>query len=196
MLAFVGRLTPEKGAHVVLDLYEKCRARIAREPHVFLIGPPVLDPSHPGHPDPFAKEKPGYAARLQQRAHALGDKIHLVPDAPPPVVAGHLEAADVLISPALGEQVSGGVLAEAIASGVGVIGYQAGVLGELIGRSADLGTLAPPGNLDALADALLQHLERSPDERFERGKRARQLATTELTFATIAGRLERLLEPR
>jgi glycosyltransferase involved in cell wall biosynthesis len=131
---------------------------------------------------------------LQARAQALGDSIHLLLGAaPPPVVAGHLEAADVAVYPALGEQTSAGVIAEAVASGVGVIAYQGGVVSELIGRSEDLGTLVPRGDFPALCDAVVRHVERSPEERFERGKRAREIATTELTFATIAGKLERLI---
>lgn len=192
MLTFIGRLTPEKGAHVLLERYQDCQRRIARQPHLFLIGPPVLDPVADG--DPFAAEKQGYLARLEQGARAQGEFVHLLArELPPPTIAGHLEASDVLVLPALADQTTGAVVAEAMASGMAVVAYDGGIHSELLERSTDIGTLVPRGNTAALLDAVASVVETPPDVRFERGKRAREIATTELTFATVARTLEALL---
>ena len=66
-------------------------------------------------------------------------------------------AADVVVHPSLRE-IFPNVVGEAMACGRAVIAADAGGTGELLGRDGSTGVLVPPGDPDALADAVRQLL--------------------------------------
>jgi glycosyltransferase involved in cell wall biosynthesis len=84
----------------------------------------------------------------------LGDRVLLVGGQPRERVAKYLAAADVFLFPTERAESFGIVLAEAMACGVPVIATDAGAVREVMGRPGVTGLLIPPGDVDALANAM------------------------------------------
>jgi len=89
---------------------------------------------------------------LERLASSLGiaDRVHLLGylDDPTPLMAG----LDVYVSPSLSEGL-GGATAEALALGVPVVSTDVGGVREVV-SDGDSGLLVPPGDANALADAI------------------------------------------
>ncbi|WP_372054809.1 glycosyltransferase family 4 protein [Tistrella mobilis] len=104
-----------------------------------LVGPDTLDPPH--------------AARVRAaiQAAGLGDRIHLHGVLSGTDLARRYAAADLFVLPSRFEGY-GMAFAEALATGLPVVAARAGAVPELVPDSA--GILVPPGDVDALADAL------------------------------------------
>ncbi|WP_372017756.1 glycosyltransferase family 4 protein [Tistrella mobilis] len=104
-----------------------------------LVGPDTLDPPH--------------AARVCAaiRAAGLGDRIRLHGVLSGDDLARRYAAADIFVLPSRFEGY-GMAFAEALAAGLPVVAARAGAVPELVPDSA--GILVPPGDVDALAEAL------------------------------------------
>jgi glycosyltransferase involved in cell wall biosynthesis len=85
-----------------------------------------------------------------------------------PEIAEMMRAADLFVLPSLWENLPC-VIAEAAASGLPVVATKTGGVPEMV--SADTGALVPPGDADALADALGRTLDGLPE--FDRAAIAR-----------------------
>jgi glycosyltransferase involved in cell wall biosynthesis len=88
-------------------------------------------------------------------------------------VAGFLDAADAFVLPSLREPY-GTVYGEAMARGLPVVGWRAGNLPHLATNEIE-GLILPPGDIDALSDAL-RLLARDPDRRRQMADAARRKA--------------------
>jgi glycosyltransferase involved in cell wall biosynthesis len=95
------------------------------------------------------------------------------------IMAGFLEdvpslmqALDVLVLPSNNEAF-GSVLLEAMANSRAIVGSDSGAIPEIV-HHGENGVLFPPGNAEALAEAILQ-LIRSPEERVAMGEQGRRL---------------------
>ena len=133
-----GRLVPEKAPHLAIDA-------AARAGLPIVLAGPDHDPAY-------------FAAEIAPR---LGDGVRW---------AGHLDAAGcaalvagaaVCIVTPMWPEPFGFVVAEALACGTPVAGFTSGAVPELL--TADVGRLAPPGDVEALARAILEarHLDRT-----------------------------------
>jgi glycosyltransferase involved in cell wall biosynthesis len=123
---------------------------------------------------------PKYADRVA--AAGAGADVRLLGALAPAAVGHLLAAADVFVSPSLAPEPCGLPVLEALAMDLPVVGTDSGATPELVG---DAGTLVPPGDHAALADAL-EHLLSSPGAREVLAARARAQASRHSWDATAA----------
>ena len=106
-------------------------------------------------------------------------------------VIAALSAADVVLHPSL-QEIFPNAVGEAMACGRPVVAADAGGTSELIGRDGEAGVLVPPGNPDALADALGALLA-DPERRSRLGAAARRRIETEFPLSRMIDGYERVL---
>ena len=158
-LLYFGRLEERKGVHI---LARALPAVLAAHPglHAVLAGAPL---AYQGRPmDDFVREC--------NRDHL--DRIHLLPRQPQPQLHQLLTHALVVVLPSLWEGL-GNVALETIDMGKPVVATSGSGFSEVIedGRS---GLLVPPGDVDALRQALGRLLDDPPlRDRLAQGARAR-----------------------
>ncbi|HEY5944521.1 MAG TPA: glycosyltransferase, partial [Kofleriaceae bacterium] len=145
LAVYVGNLKPEKG---VLDLGKAWPAVLRHLPDATLV---VVGDG------PLAGE-------LAAMTKGLGERVRLIPRQPLEKVPSYLAAADILVLPSHSEGTPNVVL-EALASGRRVVATAVGGVPDLI-TSGVLGSLVPPHDPDALADALMIAL-RAPYDQIE-----------------------------
>lgn len=138
VLAVVGRISDQKGLHVLLDAFALARAR--HDIRLLVVGGPATD----------AEER--YLQALQRQASEAGitDSISWLGfrDDVPAVLAG----VDVLVSASLQEGVPRSIM-EAMVAGVPVVATDIGAVADLV-IDGDTGVLVPPGDAAALAAGL------------------------------------------
>jgi glycosyltransferase involved in cell wall biosynthesis len=124
---------------------------------------------------------PAYAARVIERLARLDLSGRVVRHGPlpPERVAALYASADVFALPALRETY-GTVWGEACAFGLPVVGWRAGNLGQLVDHRRE-GLMAPPGDVDALSEALLE-LAMDEELRLHLGQAARRRALARPTW--------------
>jgi len=135
LVGIVGRLDPDKGAHVLVEAMAQLDGTLART-GLAVVGRAFGDPS--------------YADWLRRHARSLlGDRVRFIE--PIEDVASLYRCLDVLVSASYAEPF-GLTILEAQASGVPVVATEGGGVGEFVDR--DTGLLVPPGDAVALATAL------------------------------------------
>jgi glycosyltransferase involved in cell wall biosynthesis len=100
-------------------------------------------------------------AQTSWREVPLAERARLIPRQPLERVPLYMAAADILVLPSHSEGTPNVVL-EALASGRRVVATAVGGVPDLL-TSPTLGTLVPPGDPDALADALMIALRQPYD---------------------------------
>ena len=168
LVGVVARLQPEKG---VAD-FLRAAARVSpsfREAQFVIVGD-----------GPLQRELTTLAEDLglKSRVHFLGFR----PDA-----SALMRSLDVLVLPSLDEG-SPLVTLEALAAGVPIVASAVGGIPDQI-RHGREGLLVPPGDTDAMAEALLELL-RDPARTRRLGEAGRRRATSEFSHATMVGRIE------
>ncbi len=165
-LLFVGRLSPEKGLHLLLDAFPKLLDRYP-EAELDLVGPEaecpiefivkITDDPRVAALSRFYDGR-RYRQHLEQQTRELGlqDRVHFHGFQPHTAVADFLRRADVLVMPSLSEAL-GYPAIEAMAAGVPVVASRVGGLGTTV-EDGRTGLLFESGNADALAEALLRML--------------------------------------
>jgi glycosyltransferase involved in cell wall biosynthesis len=145
MVGVVGRIDTWKGIDVLLEAWPHAKA--ARpDLHLVVAGGPVVG-------------KEDYFAALSARAAALTD-VHWL--GPRNDVADLYADADVVAVPSTEPEPYGLVAVEALASGTPIVASDAGGLPEIIASAhPGAGTLVPPGDVDALATALVAGIDRA-----------------------------------
>jgi len=138
-ILYVGRLSPEKGVHVLIQALAFLRDRHAMEPEVSIIG---------DGPEREHLEKLSESLKLS-KVKFMGFVPHGAP------LAEFYQNADVLIVPSIAEGF-GAVIAEAMACGLPVIASDVGGIPTIV-RHGINGLLVPPNSAGALADAI-KHL--------------------------------------
>lgn len=140
-IVFVGRLETTsrwKGVQVLVDAFAKVRAE-RPDVHLELVGD--------------GDDVPGLMARAQ--ALGVADAVRHYGALAPEGVSAVLQCAGVAVLPSLTEAESFGMtLIEAMAAGCPVVGSRVGGIPHVIRDGVD-GLLVPPGDADALAQALL-----------------------------------------
>ncbi len=164
-LLYVGRVSPEKGIH---DLIEAMAMLSARRPSVRLTllgghGQLPLsylvalsdDPQVAGLARFYRGEaRDVYIGRLRERVRELGlqQRVEFAGSRPYQEVLARCRTADVLVNPSLSESF-GRAPVEAMACGVPVVGTRVGGMLDTI-DDGQTGLLVPPGDPAALAEAL------------------------------------------
>lgn len=147
LVGVVGRLDTWKGVDVLLDAWPSVTHAIAGV-HLLIAGAAV-------------EGKEGHAHELAVRASELTD-VHWLGELDEEGVADVLADLDVLTLPSTEPEPYGFVLVEALMSGTPVVATDAGGPREIVGlASSGAGQLVPPGDADALADAIVTVVERA-----------------------------------
>lgn len=170
---FVGVLERYKNVDGLVDAWRRVAPRLP-EANLRIVGRGSLAPLV----EQLVREMPGQAAWIREL--------------PPEGVAAELDRATCLVLPSRREGM-GRVIVEAFCRGRAVIGTRAGGIPDLV-QDGENGLLVEPGDLDALADALVAVLsDKALAERLAAGARssaARWVASPEL----YASRLQELVE--
>lgn len=185
LLVMAGRISPWKGQHVFVEALARVVAGCPAA-HGIIVG--------------LAEEAdgPGYAARVQAQAAALGlgDHVRLAGFRNDmPQVLG---AADVVVHCSVKPEPFGRVIIEGMAAGRPVVASALGGAAEIIADGQD-GLLTPAGDPDALAAALLRLLA-DPGERDRLGRAAQRTVArryrVEAHVQAVASFYERVLAGR
>jgi glycosyltransferase involved in cell wall biosynthesis len=140
LVGTVGRIDTWKGFDVLLDAFERAKARRA-DLHLVVAGAPVT-----------GKEQ--LAIDLATRATQLPDVHWLGPRTDTPELFADL---DLFVLPSTEPEPYGIVVVEALASGAPVVVTDAGGAPEIVARAAPgSGTTVPPGDAAALAEAIVR----------------------------------------
>ncbi|MDT0308889.1 glycosyltransferase [Streptomyces sp. DSM 44917] len=170
----LGRLVPRKGAEVSL-------AALARIPDAELV-----IAGGPG-PEELAGDPDVRRLRAAARAHGVADRVLFTGGVPRDEVPRLLRSADLVLCPADYEPF-GIVPLEAMACGVPVVASAVGGQRDTVADPAT-GRLVPPGDPDALAEAV-NALLAAPEERAARGAAGRRRVLTRFRWAAVAAATE------
>jgi glycosyltransferase involved in cell wall biosynthesis len=205
-LLYVGRLSPEKGIHVMLDAFPDIH-RSASDARLDLVGPTksapveymvlVSDDPRVRALEEFYDVRTGrdiYGDKLRERIPpSLADHVHFHGGVPHANVSEHMQTAYLLINASLTEAYGLPVM-EAMASGLPVIGARVGGVPDLI-VDGETGLLFEPGDARGLAQAATTLLQ-DPARRDAMGQAARHRAVERFTWAKSADTLLSLYAPR
>ena len=168
VIGVVGRITPAKGQHVMVEAAGQL-VRHGLSPRVVFVG--ATDPHH--------RDDEAYLRSLRATARTLGVEPNLwwagYQENPGPFY----KAFDVLVIPSVGEEGMPMAALEAFECGVPVIGSDVPGIAEIV-RDGHNGFLVPPGDDSFLADRLEQVLS---NPRLHSDLRAGALATVDSRFS-------------
>ncbi len=142
VLLMVARVSRLKRHDLALEVFKRLVDR-ARDLHLALAG---------------GKDDEEWWNALQRKSRALpaADRVHWLGDTPPRELARWYKAADVVMLPSDDESF-GRVLVEAMAAGVPPVAFATGGVPEVVGHGKQ-GLLVPPGDVDAMTDAVARLL--------------------------------------
>jgi glycosyltransferase involved in cell wall biosynthesis len=155
----VGNLTPRKGIDIALAAVARLVPHFANL-HLEIIGAAV---------------DPVYAARLRRQAEALDGAVSFGPPTTPAGIKEALDRAQVLLLTSRMEHVPV-IVAEAMATGRPVVATAVAAVPDLV-SPGETGLLAPPGDIEAIAERLAQvlaHPAQAAAMGAEAARRARQ----------------------
>ena len=165
-LLFVGRLSPEKGLHVLLEAFQEV---VKHYPQVQLeiVGSEWLPPLEfivALNDDPKISKlavfynKRSYFSQLQEQVNSLDitNKVTFAHYIPHKSLVNHYRQADVLVNPSFSESF-GVSLIEAMACHVPVVATRVGGMTEIV-EEGKTGILVESGSAPELAEALLRLL--------------------------------------
>jgi spore coat protein SA len=194
-LLFVGRISPEKGVHILLDAFEKVVEHYPQV-HLDVVGPIGSTPikfiialSGEGRVRDLASfyHGDGYFSHLQAKLSSdVTSQVSFPGFVPHSRLVEHYRKADVLINPSLSEAF-GMSLIEAMAVEVPVIGARVGGMVDIV-KDGETGLLVEPGDADALSEAIL-YLLSDNELRRRMGKAGRKQATARYSWDQVTKNL-------
>lgn len=197
-ILYAGRITPEKGVHVLVDAFRRL-ADDHPDLELVVAGPPwVSDPSLlvgsvPYHLDEVAElAATDYRAHLLERAGPHAARLSFVGQLGRDDLRAEMQGCTVFCHPALCEEGFGQVVVEALACGAPTIVTDLGAPPEYV-TDGLTGLISPAGDAEALTEAL-GALFSDPVRRDEMGRAARKLAEEHLSAAASARDLAAVLE--
>ncbi len=173
-LLAMGRLIPEKG----FDVFLRAVARVHKS---F----PNMKVTISGD-GPEADSLRGLAATL-----ALDNTVHFTGWTQPEAISDLIAAAAIVVGPSLWQEPFGLVALQAMQQGRPVIASRVGGLQDIVEERT--GYLVPPGDDDALADAIIALLN-SPEQLSTWGRNAALLAATKFAWSDCVDAYQRLYE--
>ncbi|NLG48962.1 MAG: glycosyltransferase family 4 protein [Chloroflexi bacterium] len=186
VMLYVGRIGPEKGLLVLIEALNRLTAQ--RETGLSSLSPLLLVAGSAtlgfeGYPAAW-QDRQTYEQQVRQRAQGLPVRfLGAVPRAELPAL---YRAADVFVCPSVYEEPLGMVNIEAAAAGVPVIASAVGGIPDAVAHGKS-GLLVPPGDAQALAEALL-HLMYDTTLCRQMGSAAQDLAV-QFDWRVLAGRV-------
>lgn len=214
-LLFVGRISPEKGVHLLIEAFDRL-VRAGLEAELALIGKPGMMPfdllSRLLADDAAALDalrafygrsvgewltreilghRRSYPRALHRRLSAAAcTRVRFLGSMPQSELVRRYHEADLLVLPSIWQESYGLPVAEAMACGVPVLASASGGVPELV-EDGVTGRLVPRLDVAALAHAL-QELAADRTRLEEMGHAARARAERHLGWRMSAARLERL----
>jgi glycosyltransferase involved in cell wall biosynthesis len=194
-LLFVGRVSPEKGVHVLIDAFcevvhrhPKLQLEIvgpeAQPPVEFIIA--LSDDSKVSALAPFYERR--YLAQLRARLPvSLSNYVSFTGPVPYAQLIDHYRAAGMFVFPSVCHEAFGMPILEAMACQVPVVATRSGGIPEIV-EDGKTGLLVERGDAAALAVAIL-HLLANEDLRQTMGKAARQRVLERFGWERVAGEL-------
>lgn len=199
-LLFVGRVSPEKGVHVLLEAFKQVVKRFPQA-QLEIVGPVGAAPlefivalSDDPKVSALASFYPGdYFSHLQDRlSNAISRQISFRESVPNHELLKYYRNAEVFIFPSIWDEPFGIPPVEAMAAGVPVIATRAGGIWETV-EDGKTGILVEPDNLDALAEAIQRLLE-NEERRNAMGKAGRKRAVELFSYERVVENLLRQYE--
>lgn len=216
-LLYLGRLSPEKGVHVLMEAFNLAAARNSGL-RLDLIGAPAMfayavvklfraDP-HWAAIRHFYGETPSqrFLRQFREPGRQYEASLHraMTPQAasmtrflgelPHSEVAARIAAADILVVPSVCDEPFGIPVVEAMAAGIPVVASAAGGINDIVADGVT-GLLVPRSDPTALAAALLE-LAADPARRRAMGQagriRVQQEFSWESSFARLSSALDRI----
>jgi D-inositol-3-phosphate glycosyltransferase len=180
VLIYVGRFTAAKRVPLLARAFARARARFERPASLLVWG---------GHPGEWEDDHPVVVAD-----EVGADGIYFVGWRGHSDLPDGLALCDALVMPSVDDSYPQAPL-EAMAVGLPVIATRSGGFPSMINLDPahPTGWLVPPDDLDALADTLVEAINR-PDELARRGAAALAYARTELAWSRQVVRFERAYE--
>ena len=199
-ILFVGRISPEKGLHVLLEAFWEA-LRAVPELHLDIVGPNSQIPlEFLGSATPRVRSLAAYYFRNAdyyqflrqcippQRSHQITFHDHLPHDE----LGTLYQRATVVVMPSVWDEPFGLCLAEAMASGLPVVASRCGGIGEVV-QHKQTGLLVEPNDPQSLAQALLTLLT-SPSTCESMGHAGRLRAEQLFSWSAISQNLTRLYD--
>jgi glycosyltransferase involved in cell wall biosynthesis len=198
-LLFVGRVSPEKGLHYLIDALPAVKSRVEnitldivgskrQLPHEYLAA--FSEDSLSVELSAFYRneDRTQYYGHLLEKIRALGLEscVTLHGHLPQSDLPEFYRRADILVNPSLSESF-GMSLIEAMASGVPVVATDIGGMPEIV-SCADVGAIIPPGDSGALAGAIVD-LALDGEKRSTMGQNGRRQAMERYSWGGIAASL-------
>lgn len=161
---FVGRVSPEKGIHVLLDAFALAAGRMP-DIRLEIVGPSsrtpreyIVDRTDDPQVRALACHYQGdYLDTLRHRVPKnISEKVTFTGSVAHGDLDAHYTGADILANPSLSEAF-GITLIEAMAHGLPVIATRAGGMAEIV-RDGETGLVVEPGDIEGLADAIVRLL--------------------------------------
>jgi spore coat protein SA len=198
-LLFVGRVSPEKGVHVLLEAFAIAAAQdpqleldivgyVRALPIEFIVN--ASDEPQVSALAKFYEQDYGIVLKQLVPDH-LANRIRFLGPSPHNRIIAHYHGADILINPSYSESF-GMSLVEAMATEKPVVATRVGGMTEIVDHGKS-GLLVERGDPRGLAEAIL-YLARDSSLRREMGQRGRQRAEEIFAWPQVAARLQTYYE--
>ncbi len=178
LVSYIGRLNQSKGIQIFLEAIPRVVEKIP-EAQFQVVGSDEGDaPLHNSTYEQYFHNRFG---------SALAEKIEFEPWVQPEGLPDRYRTSTVVVVPSVGPESFSIVTAEAMSCGCAVIASDIGGIPELIAHE-ETGLLTPPGDVQALADALVRLL-RQPELARMLGRRARQVVEQRYARGVVAAQM-------
>lgn len=194
-ILFLGRIVPEKGAHVLLQAFQKVFEKHP-DTELVMVGPIGLTPrdfvlslSHDAQTASLSRFYDGnYESALKSpELSGRTGRVSFVGNIPYPSQTDYYRKADVFVCPSVWNDPFPLIVLEAMAAGACVVATRSGGIPELV-EHEKTGLLVERGDPRSLADAMIRLLE-DEDLRRSLGHAGRQRIVERFTWDAIAGDL-------
>jgi glycosyltransferase involved in cell wall biosynthesis len=198
-LLFMGRLTPEKGVHVLIDAFQRIADGFPQA-ELDIVGPEDVTPrsfvvaisDNPATRDLERWHGRSYLAALKQAVpRSLAGRVHFVGSVPHEQTASYYRRSYAYVHPAVWDEPMAMPLFEATASGLPVIATRTGGTPEVV-LHGKTGLLVAANDTEALASAIGQLLS-DPGLRTKMSRAGGQWAVSNLSWDRVAERLSNYL---
>ncbi len=195
-LLFVGRVSPEKGVHVLLEAFQKI-AELYPEVQLEIVGAPkavtyefvVALSDDPKVLDLASFYPDGWINYLSQwqNSSSVASKVFFTGSVPHSQLVNYYQKTDIFIFPSVWNEPFGIPIVEAMATGAPVVATRGGAFLEIVAEGKT-GLLVERGDASALAEAIL-HLLQNEDLRKSMGKAGRQRVLEAFSWQRIVQNL-------